>query len=158
MKSEARLSADRMYRYWLLRVWEGRKPILGVICANPSKADETTNDPTVRKVIGFAMRLGYGGVLIVNVAAFRATRPKDCYDALEPIGAENTVEWLHAYFLEHRVERVIAAWGNVGAHFEEYCKAIKSRIPNLWCFGRNGNGSPRHPLMLGYDTALERFY
>lgn len=156
MKSSAKLSPDRKYRYWLLRVWDESKPILAVICANPSKADETVNDPTVRKIIGFGTRLGFGGILIVNVAAFRATRPQDCYNALEPIGAENTVEYLHAYFLEHKVERIVAAWGNVGARFDTHCKAIKSQIPNLWCWGTNDNGSPRHPLMLPYDTAMEK--
>jgi hypothetical protein len=95
--SEAYLSDDRRYRYWLLRIWDDALPVMANIGANPSTADETVNDPTIRKDIGFATRLGFGGLLKLNVGGFRATKPKDWYNAADPFGPENSIAHLLEY-------------------------------------------------------------
>lgn len=157
MKSEAHFSPDRAYRYWLLRVWDDRLPVVANIGVNPSTADERLNDPTVRKDIGFAARLGYGGLLKLNVGAFRATDPRKWRKAVDPIGRFNTAEHLRSYMAEFKTEKAIAAWGKNGMYFVGRCEAIAREIPELYCFGRNSDGSPRHTLMLPYSTPLERF-
>jgi hypothetical protein len=43
---------------------------------NPSTADAEVNDPTIRRCIGFAHDWGFGGLLMLNLFAFRATDPK----------------------------------------------------------------------------------
>jgi hypothetical protein len=91
VRTSAYFSPDRKYRYWLLRVWDDSKPILCVIGVNPSTADETLDDPTIRRVIGFAKRLGYGGALMLNVGAYRSTDPRKWLKALDPFGPENFV-------------------------------------------------------------------
>lgn len=88
MQTKAYLSECRQYRYWLTRIWNHALPMLAVIGVNPSTADEVENDPTIRKCMGFAERLGFGGLLMINVAAYRATDPKKCRDAADPIGEE----------------------------------------------------------------------
>jgi hypothetical protein len=40
MRSDAYLSDDRKYRYWLLRVWDDSLPINCTCGVNPSTADE----------------------------------------------------------------------------------------------------------------------
>ncbi len=93
MRTEAYLSPDRMYRYWLLRVWDDSLPINCICGVNPSKADERENDPTIRKDIGFSERQGFGGLLKVNISAFRSTKlresnpirvPRCCVLRLQP--------------------------------------------------------------------------
>lgn len=44
---------------------------------NPSTADETEDDQTIRRCVGFAMDWGYGGLCMGNLFAIRATKPKN---------------------------------------------------------------------------------
>jgi hypothetical protein len=67
MRSSANLSPDRVYRYSLMRVWDESLPLLVVIALNPSRADETENDPTIEKEIKYAKRWGCGGLLKLNL-------------------------------------------------------------------------------------------
>ena len=48
---------------------------------NPSTADATVNDPTIRRCLGFAHTWDYGGMVAVNLFAYRATHPR-ALDAL----------------------------------------------------------------------------
>lgn len=157
MRTEAYFSPDRIYRYWLLRVWDERLPLVASIGVNPSTADERLNDPTIRKDIGFASRLGFGGLLKLNVGAYRATDPRKWRKAADPIGDLNSARHLAEYIDQFNVGTAIAAWGKNGNYFIGRCEAIAREIPDLYCFGRNDDGSPRHTLMLPYSTPLEKF-
>jgi len=160
MKTEALLSDDRKFRYWLLRDWNPPARLMAVIGCNPSTADESADDPTIRKVIGFAKRLNFGGVLMLNVGAFRATHPKDWRAALDPFGPDNSINDLQNYLQHFQPGQTIAAWGKVCMSSQRgqfRAEAIKKGIIGLQCWGRNSDGSPRHPLMLPYSTELEPF-
>lgn len=160
MRSEAFLSDDRLYRFWLLRVWNCALPIFAVIGTNPSTADENANDPTIRKTIGFGTRLGFGGVLMLNVGGFRATDPKKWAAASDPFGAGNSVECLQAYLIKFAPRQVVAAWGKpcmLSDRGRRRAATISREITGMKCWGRNGDGSPRHPLRLPYSTDLEPF-
>ena len=54
MECSAVFSQDRKYRYVLTRVWDKNKPMLVFVGLNPSIADETKDDPTIKKCIKFA--------------------------------------------------------------------------------------------------------
>ena len=56
MEKNAILSEDRKYRYILWRIWDQSKPMVLFIALNPSTADETHDDRTVSKCIGFARK------------------------------------------------------------------------------------------------------
>lgn len=159
LRTEAYLSEDRRYRYWLLRVWDETLPLLCVIGLNPSTADEKTDDPTIRKTIGFARQWGYGGVLMLNVGAFRATQPAQWKAAMDPFGPENSIDCLREYIGRFKPKTVIAAWGNnCGRNRAAHrVAAIVKGITGMMCWGRNTNYTPRHPLMLPYSTPLEAF-
>lgn len=160
MFTEAYLSEDRKYRYWLVRIWDEKLPLFCVIGCNPSKADEKDDDPTIRKVIGFGQRMEYGGVLMLNVGAYRATDPKDWKAAADPFGPENTVEHLKRYIAHFQPHRIVAAWGKPCVASERgrhRADRIAREILNLYCWGRNSDRSPRHPLMLAYTTKLEAY-
>lgn len=157
MTSDAYFSADRKHRYWLIRVWDESRPIVANIGVNPSTANEKENDHTISKDIGFAKRLGYGGLLKLNVGALCATDPRKWRKGWDRIGAENTANHLVAYARHFNVGKTIAAWGKNGNYAIGQCDAIRRAFPQLWCFGKNPDGSPRHTLMLPYTTELELF-
>src|SRR6185295_13389216 len=68
------LSPDRKYRYVLFRCWDIEKTMVNFVALNPSTADESKDDPTLRRCMSFAKSFGYGGLYITNLFAFRATR------------------------------------------------------------------------------------
>ncbi len=153
LESGARFSVDRAHRYELWRRWDSDRPNLVVVGLNPSKANEIVNDPTVRRCIGFAQREGCGGLVMLNLFSFCATRPGDMMIAPDPVGPDNdaTIE----KYLGWRVRDVIlAAWGAYGGHMDRD-KAIIARYgPRLAALGLTRFGKPRHPLYMRADAPL----
>lgn len=109
---------------------------------NPSTANETENDPTIRRCIGFSKSWGFGGVCVVNLFAFRATMPRDMMSSKDPVGAENDV-WIRQ--LAEKAGLIVAAWGNDGS-FMGRSKTVMKMIPHLTCLKINRTGEPAHPL------------
>ena len=89
MKTDAKLSECRKYRYALWRTWDETKPHVMIIGLNPSTADETKDDPTITRCINFAKSWGYGGVCMANLFAYRATEPTVMKGSTDPVGTEN---------------------------------------------------------------------
>lgn len=58
------------------------------VLLNPSTADAEVDDPTLKRCIGFARAVGMDALTVVNLCAFRATRPADLWRAPDPIGPE----------------------------------------------------------------------
>lgn len=158
MVTEAYLSNDRKYRYWLLRKWDDSLPVNCICGVNPSTADEKENDPTIRKDIGFSERQGFGALLKLNVAAYRSTDPRMLRKAWNPLGDENSADHLLQYFEQFKARQFVAAWGKNGNYFWGQCQAILDRFPNALCLGKNPDGTPRHTLMLPYSTQLIRVF
>ena len=75
---------------------------------NPSTADEIKDDPTSRKCMRFAQSWGYGGIILANLFAYRATDPRELKGVSDPVGPEND-HWLNRLADEAGI--VIAAWG-----------------------------------------------
>lgn len=147
MKKSAILSADRKYRYVLTRMWDETKPTVVFIGLNPSTADEKTDDPTIRKCIGYARRWGYGQLIMVNLFAFRSTDPSLLKKAEDPVGSDNDS---HIQKYVYESDLVIACWGNQ-LKLLNRDKNLTDMVPNLFCLQRNKNGTPHHPLYLSKD-------
>lgn len=150
--SDACLSPDRVYRYWLSRVWDESLPHLTVIGLNPSTADETVDDPTIRRCLGYAKSWGLGGLTMLNLFAYRATDPREMKAASDPVGPDNDA------FLRLYTEGVIlAAWGAHGAYRGrgDEVRRILSNRP-LHCLGVTNAGQPKHPLYLRADLEPKR--
>ena len=144
--SSAIFSPCRQYRYILWRSWEENweDNFCMFNCLNPSTADETLDDPTIRRCIQYCKDWGYSGYVMGNIFAYRATDPKVMKAQAEPIGAEN-----NRYLVEYaaRAKVVIAAWGTHGSHLDRH-NQVKQMIPNLHCLKVTQNGFPDHPLYL----------
>ncbi|WP_412502102.1 DUF1643 domain-containing protein [Shewanella algae] len=142
--SDAVISPCKQYRYALSRVWDASKPYVVFVGLNPSTADATLDDPTIRRCIGFAERWGYGGLVMVNLFAYRATAPGVMMAAIDPVGVNND-EWLKS--LADAAGAVVAAWGNHGSFMQRSSK-VRELLPNLHYLKLNGSGEPAHPLYL----------
>src|SRR5689334_16488446 len=76
VRKAASISECGRYRYSLHRWW-GAGERLYFVMLNPSTADAEVDDPTIRRCMGFARTLGFDGIGVVNLYAFRATKPAD---------------------------------------------------------------------------------
>jgi len=147
LKTDAKLSECRKYRFALWRTWNEEKPYVMIIGLNPSTADEIENDPTITRCINFAKSWGFGGICMVNLFAYRATSPSEMMSSNDPVGAEND-KWLTMLAKDAGI--VVAAWGNDGTHLDRSSK-IKKLLPNLHYIKMNKSGEPAHPLYLKAD-------
>lgn len=152
-KPEPRLtvfSQDRVYRYTLWREWplplieSAQGGYVMFIGLNPSTADETKDDPTIRKCVHYAKAWGYGALCMTNLFAYRATDPRKMKKHPTPVGADND-KWLKES--ARKAALIVAAWGRDGAHMKRDL-AVEKLISNLQCLGQNGDGTPKHPLYL----------
>jgi len=141
------LSPCRTWRYALERRW-GSGPFVLFVGLNPSTADESEDDPTIRRCVRFAKGWGYGGLLMGNLFAYRATRPADMIAAEDPVGPDTDV-WLTT--LAIRSGLVVAAWG---AHpfSRGRDKDVVDLLGNMYALGLTKSGAPRHPLYLRRDS------
>lgn len=155
-ESMAVFSPCERYRYVLSRCWEGkvteavgRLPVF--LMLNPSTADEMANDPTVERCQRRAKAMGYPGLIVLNLFAFRATSPKDMRAQHDPAGPRND-EMIETWTREAPL--VICAWGNHGAHLGR-SKQVKNLLREagitLYYLEMNGTGEPKHPLYVGYE-------
>lgn len=152
----ATYSPCQRYRYTLKIVWEPSLPVAVFLALNPSTATEFQDDPTLRKVQGFAHRWGCGGVLMLNIFAFRATDPRVMKMQNDPVGPENTVEFLASQVLLHDGPAV-AAWGKHGAFRGRGPEVAQALAGKLMCLRMNGDGSPEHPLYVPYEIKPVQF-
>jgi hypothetical protein len=164
------------YRYVLGRMWddyffdkddwwdhEPVRPLWVFGMLNPSKARHDIPDPTLTKCIGFARRGGAGGVLIVNMMAYSETKPPLVVQAWKSgkdvVGPHNFAVLQWALSRPAMLGMNIAAWGIIPPKLRSAAQnsVNQFRCNHSMCFGRNADGSPRHPLMLSYETPLENF-
>ncbi len=147
----AHFSADRKYRYLLGRRISDSPCRLLFIMLNPGTADESHNDPTIRRCIGFAERWNFGVLEVANLFAFRTPYVAELRAAKEPIGPDNDA-WISRALIA--VDRVIFAWGNHGAYMQRSSKVTRmvSDVAQPYQLGLNKTGEPTHPLYLPATT------
>ncbi len=165
--ADAIISPCGLYRYWLSRKWSDAKNAT-FIMLNPSTADAKEDDATIRRCVNYAKEWDCGGLEVVNLFAFRATKPKDMFAADDPVGPENMFFIYRAIPL---AKYVVCAWGANGGFKQQdeavisflnepgnrrVCKPSKV-VPELLCLGQTKKGQPKHPLYLRKDEKLRIF-
>jgi hypothetical protein len=173
VRSYADISPCGRYRYLLEREWRGThdpknwrwlgakdgagaepgKPkAVMFVMLNPSTADGTSDDPTIRRCVGFAKSWRYEAISVVNLFAYRATKTKDLFSAGDTL--------VHGPRNQEVIERaargagvIIAAWGAHGGWGaqDEIVRGWLHRYP-IYTLGLTKNGQPRHPLYVPGDT------
>jgi hypothetical protein len=149
-------------RFLLWRIWKRHADRMLFVCFNPSTADALTDDPTVRRLVGFAQREGCGGFELVNLISQRATDPSD-------VRAEPEPDLADAYIRDAltRCARVVAAWGRPSIKRDVTPLAIEREAfvivaaedagRELVCLGFTAEGLPRHPLFVKRDAPLRAY-
>jgi hypothetical protein len=157
VENDAVISEDGKYRYLLRRTWDHAKPRALLIMLNPSTADARQDDATIRSCVRLLTGLCYGSMEVVNLFAWRATKPTDLPSFAEAIGPKNPDIIDGAI---SRCDIVICAWG-ANSMAMEYGKQIISTArasrPAVYCFGKTKTGAPKHPLYIKSGTPLEPY-
>lgn len=140
-------------------------PLNGKVIAffgvNPSTADATLNDATVRKWMGFCARWGVPRFVVGNVFAYRATDVKQLASVDDPFGddiGDRTTDIIND------ADILVPCWGDTGKvppklqfAFDVLMDELVSSGKPVRHFGLTKAGDPKHPLMLGYTTPLVPF-
>ena len=145
------------FRYRLGRRWDATCEVLAYVMLNPSTADAEQDDATIRRCIGFAKAHGFGGIEVVNLYAYRATKPADLRKAGYPVGPENDA---HIESVARHAGTVCVAWGSNVAGLERP-QIVLPMLRNLgvqpMCLNITKSGFPSHPLMLPATCRLMPF-
>lgn len=154
LETAAVISDDQKYRYLLRRVWDYDRIRALFVMLNPSTADASVDDPTIKSCVRLCKDNNFGSLEVANVFGYRATDPAFLLEADDPVGPDNDK------IIEAAVSRcdlIVVAWG---AH--ETAKKRVDRVlgmlyasrPAIFCFGRSKGKQPKHPLYIKSGTPL----
>lgn len=146
------LSDCGTFRYRLWRRWSSNVKPIAFVMLNPSTADAEEDDPTIRKCIGFATRLGQGAIEVVNLFAYRATKPADLKKAGYQRGPEN---FRHIIDACKGSAVTICAWGAHARGLQQpsmVLDVLQQHGVQPMALALTEDCIPRHPLMLGYES------
>ncbi|SFV32659.1 hypothetical protein SAMN05216456_1728 [Devosia crocina] len=155
------MSEDTRYRQ-IMRRWMGESfpdRYILFIGMNPSTADATVDDPTCAREWTFARREGFSAMVKCNVGDYRATDPKALVQpGIVAVSPANIPAIRKA---ASGAGRVVLCHGKLNKALapagRELVEALRRDQVELWCFGTNADGSPKHPLYLRADTPLVPF-
>lgn len=168
----AHFSLDRVHRYALTIDWfwadlfampdrqEAERQAaldcrtLMVVAMNPSTADAFQDDPSVRRMRGFAKSWGFGRLVVGNVMAYRSTDPKGLPKDLDEAMGEHNLAWLQAEAAGANL--ILMAYGALKGMHAIAAEMAEERL--LSCGHKlhrlSSKPFPRHPLYApGADTA-----
>jgi hypothetical protein len=143
-------SECQQYRYQLREIWDPTRPLVLWLLMNPSVACTAFSDPTLRKTGRFARDWGYGGQLVGNVHAYRATDKRRLLDVADPVGPDN----------DRMIQEMAAQANTVVLAYGQPPNALRSRAPEVVALLRNHpklchlrlaedeDRTPIHPLYL----------
>lgn len=162
----ARLSEDRVYRYWLSRSWatpdELRRTAIFVML-NPSVADDGKDDTTIGRCVGFARAWGCNAIQVVNLYAYVNPDPAAMFQArragVEITGGKTNEAVLATSFGAARTlgTPLVAAWG-ANAEVARVSEVMRlAGSARMQCLGTTKSGMPLHPLYQRYQTPLMPF-
>lgn len=156
------ISECGQYRYRLDRVVDPmfQKRSVMFIGVNPSTADATQDDATIRKMAGFTRLWGYSSFIVGNVFAYRSTDVRQLPDSvIDAVGPENMA---HLRAMMKECHLIVPCWGNTGkvnkmirGQFGVMRAFLQFAEQPVSYFGVTLSGDPLHPLMLAYSTKLQ---
>lgn len=134
--------------------------VIGFFGVNPSTADASINDATVRKWIGFCRRWGVQRFMVGNVWPLRSTDVRLLASATRwlDIARENQ---RHVLAIANEADVLVPCWGDrakvprtMHNELNDLLSLLLGTRKPLMHFGLTKGGDPKHPLMLSYDTPL----
>lgn len=151
------------YRYRLDRQITFKEPGNGIlfIGVNPSTADAEVDDQTIKKMKGFATKWCCDHFTVVNLFAYRSTDVNELAKIEDPEGP------LNGFYVQQALDQakvIVPCWGSrhklpkvLWPHVSSFMFDLRMSEKVIRCFGKTKSGDPKHPLILGYQTKLEKF-
>lgn len=148
------------HRYTLTRDWLGSDLLRTAppstclfIMLNPSTADATKDDPTIRRCIDYAMLWGHSRLVVCNLFSYRSTYPQIMVDN----GPASIGEANDSHILEQAkvAQRIIVAWGCHGKFLMRDVAVMTMLRDNgifVHALKLNDDGTPVHPLRQRKDV------
>lgn len=149
----AKFNEDRTQRFVLGRIWDEFEKQALVIGLNPSTANESDNDPTIKSVIRILKHNGYGGLWMMNLFNFVTPYPEELKNKATLYDLQLCMSLIDKYY---RGKDIIFAWGAFETHGRDK-EMIKRFGAWAYCMGKNKDGSPKHPLYLKSNTELVKW-
>lgn len=158
LNGSAVISECGQYRYRLDRDVQDVGLVIAYFGINPSTADASIDDHTVRKWRGFTLRNGGRKFIVGNAFSYRATDVKlvgSCASSRGP---------LHGGHIDQIIldaDILVPCWGNsskvpyrLRSTVQDLLRQLLASGKPVLHFGKTNSGDPMHPLTLGYDTPL----
>jgi hypothetical protein len=150
--SGATFSDCRTYRYALWRIWDAKKPLVMFVGLNPSTANETEPDNTIKRVMAIAQHWDYGGFYMMNLFALVSRDPDALLSHPDPLGDnDGRLERVGAL-----CNKIVFAWGNF-KQAKQRAKSVIKMFPNAYALEILKDGSPKHPLYCKKTTIAVPF-
>lgn len=151
------------HRYKLWRTWAPDQPMLYCIGLNPSNAGKYSDDPTIRRIVRFASRDGFGGIVMLNLFSNVQTTLQGGIDSkinrkvlqehADELRASGHAALLcfgaHPELYHYNTQRQLALKPAVQHVFELF--------PNAKCLGHTKHGLPIHPLYVPQHAPMIDF-
>jgi hypothetical protein len=152
-ESGADFDPMREYRYALWRRWGSGSTVCWVML-NPSTADETQLDPTLRRCADYTRRWGHSAMTVVNLYAWRSTDPKMLKQVDDPVGPLNDPAIAKHAAL---ADVVVLGWGRNAepSRAAAVFRFLETERPV--CLHYTAEGHPGHPLYLP-KTRMPKLY
>lgn len=117
------------------------------VMLNPSTADATADDPTIRRCKAYGTAWGRDRLDVVNLYAYRATMPNTLWLVDDPVGPANDE---HIEELAEAATLIVCAWGQPGPDKGRalHVRGLLENRGPVHYLRLNKDGSPGHPLYL----------
>lgn len=146
--------SNRHFRYALWRFWQPAGDKLLFIGLNPSTANDIKDDPTIRRLVGFAKCWGFGGLFVGNLFSLVSANPNVLW--LEP--PTKQVNELNDFALKRMCQlstKVMVGWGNDGRYATSRTTEVLTLIGEpVFCIKVTKVGEPTHPLYMPLSSQL----
>lgn len=119
---------------------------IAYVLNNPSTASEEIDDPTIRRLWGFTVAMGYGAMQVFNTNPYRSTVPHLAIVPPEPVMKVND-QWLE-YGIRTSAA-LICGWGDkANDALARRAVGVLHGLGPMGAFRVTAKGNPQHPLYL----------
>lgn len=153
------------YRYCLIGNINAKNPLV-VLGLNPSTADNSKPDPTMKRVIHFMEQNGFDGFIMINLYPLRTSSPKE----LKKHGVKNEIHEENLKKIRLYIQNlkkpacILLGFGTnieIIPKLKDYLKDIVSECqnykPKWYCLCITKYGHPGHLLYLPENLKLNDF-
>ena len=145
---------NRRFRYALWRFWQPSGDKLLFIGLNPSTANDIQDDPTIRRLVGFAKAWGFGGLFAGNLFSLVTANPDVLWHSPspeQPNGPNDTA----IKCMRKLSTKVMVGWGNEGRFAGSRPRELLAVLGEpVYCLKTTNMGEPSHPLYLPASSQL----